>query len=267
MNTCRVINLPERDGVLNTLIDEYFLSHQDLDFVFLFTEWRPTVSIGNSQSVAADINLNAVKKYGLNLVRRRSGGQSVLVDEHYIVFSVIGKREYFPQDLTLLRRRFSEAIVSALCEMGVPAEYYQPDYVIVRNPAIQSLGNAAQIVRQRAVAVHGSVRYSLPEESLTRMVETLMVNRISLEPYREDVKKVLGSVSTFTDRGKENVKAVIREKLVKLYGFQNYRLNGLSCSEEDGIRDLLPHPVEDKPTYRSRGVCHLNLNGKCLIRV
>ena len=265
MPACRVIDLPKRDGVFNTLMDEYFLNKKDLDFVILFTHWRPTVSVGNSQSVAADINLNVLRKYSLDLVRRRSGGEGVLVDENYIVFSVIGRREYFPQDLTLLRKKFSEAIVSVLREMGVPAEYHVPDYVIIRNPAVQTLGNAAQIVKQHAVAIHGSVRYSLSEENLVRMVETLMINGVSLEPYREDVKKVLGCVSAFTDISKEEVEAAILQKLIELYGFRRSRPDCLSELEEKEIRDLKPNPIEDKPGYQSRGVCHLNLDGECLL--
>jgi lipoate-protein ligase A len=265
MKTCRVINLPTRDGTLNTVVDDYFLNKRDLDFVILFTHWRPTVSVGNSQSVAADINQNAVKRYSLDLVRRRSGGESVLLDENYIVFSVIGRREYFPQDLTLLRKKFSEAIVSVLREMGVPAEYHAPDYVIIRNSAVQTLGNAAQIVKQHAVAIHGSVRYSLSEENLVRMVETLMINGVSLEPYREDVKKVLGCVSAFTDISKEEVEAAILQKLIELYGFRRSRPDCLSELEEKEIRDLKPNPIEDKPGYQSRGVCHLNLDGECLL--
>jgi len=265
MPVCRVIDLPKRDGVFNTLIDEYFLSSKDLDFVILFTHWRPTVSVGNSQSVAADINLNAVRKYGLDLVRRRSGGESVLLDENYIVFSVIGRREYFPLDLTLLRRKFSEAIVSALREMGVPAEYHAPDYVIVRTPVIQTLGNAAQIVKQHAVAIHGSVRYSLSGENLAKIVGTLTINGFSLEPYREDVRKVLGCMSAFTDMSKEEVEAAILQNLLELYGFRHSRLDSLSASEEVEIRSLTPNPIEDKPGYQSRGLCHLNLDGECLL--
>jgi lipoate-protein ligase A len=265
MNTCRVIDLPRNDGLFNTVIDEYFLLQNELDFVILFTKWHPTVSVGNSQSVALDINLNAVKKYALNLARRRSGGQSVLVDEHYIVFSVIGKRQYFPQDLTLLRKQVSESVASVLRRFNVPAEYYEPDNIIIRNPKIQTLGNAAQIVKQHAVAVHGSVRYSLSEESLGKMVETLMINGVSLEPYREDIRKVLGCVSEFTETGKEEIKTAILQKLIELYGFRDYRSDTLSETEERGIRSLSPNPIADKPGYRSRGVCHLNLNGKCLI--
>jgi lipoate-protein ligase A len=267
MPTCRVIDLPKRDGVFNTLIDEYFLDQENLDFVILFTHWRPTVSVGNSQSVAADINLNAVKKYGLDLVRRRSGGESVLVDKEYIVFSVIGKRAYFPQDLTYLRRGISESVASALAKFGVPAEYHSPDNVIVRKPALQTLGNAAQIIRQHAVAMHGSVRYCLAEENLTKMVETLMMNGISLEPYREDVRRVLGCVSQFTGARKEEVKTAILQKLLDLFGFRQYHSDYLSEREEKEIRGLLSNPIEDRPGYRSRGVCNLNLNGKCLLPI
>jgi hypothetical protein len=97
------------------------------------------------------------------------------------------------------------------------------------------------------------------------MVETLMINGISLEPYREDVKRVLSCISKFTDTSKEDVKAAILQKLLELYGFRRYRYDCLSEGEDAAIRGLMPHPVEDKPTYRSHGVCHLNLNGKCLV--
>ena len=188
-----------------------------------------------------------------------------MLDEQYIVFSVIGKREYFPRDLTRMRREISESIASALQGFRVPAEYYAPDYVIVRNPAIQVLGNAAQIIRQHAVAMHGSVRYSLSEKNLTRMLETLMINGNFLVPHRDEVKKVLGYVIQFTNVGKDRVKNTILQRLIELYGFQRYQLDGLSETEEKEIRALKPIPLEDRPGFRSRGVCHLNLNGKCLI--
>jgi len=71
------------DGAWNMAVDEYlFWSIQERSHTFLrFYMWkRPTISLGYYQKIENVINRESCKKYGVDLVRRITGGKLVL---HY----------------------------------------------------------------------------------------------------------------------------------------------------------------------------------------
>src|SRR3989344_7533226 len=174
----RIIDTGEREGSFNTAIDVALLESVGNDGskpAIVMTEWKPTVSLGNSQSYFLDVDEKACKKHNVQVVRRRSGGQAVFLDENYFVFSVIAKPDMFPRDLTLLRKWFCNLVVELLHDYDIPAEFYRPDNVVIRNENnFKTIGNSGQVITNKSVVVHGSVRHSL--KNLDVMLDVLKVN-------------------------------------------------------------------------------------------
>ncbi|MHA1896524.1 MAG: lipoate--protein ligase family protein, partial [Promethearchaeota archaeon] len=90
----RVLPFMIADGPTNMAIDEAILIARTEDLVpntIRFYRWKPsTASIGSHQSLSDEINLEAAKKLGVDVVRRISGGGAVYHDlKNEITYSVI----------------------------------------------------------------------------------------------------------------------------------------------------------------------------------
>jgi lipoate-protein ligase A len=269
MAACRVFRLPKSSGAFNTVIDDYFL-HQVTnksikDFVILLTDWEPTVSVGNSQSVSLDVDADALRKHSVELVRRSSGGQSVLLDDGYVVFSAIGSRSNFPKDITKLREYHVKPAIDVLHGLGVPADFYPPDNIVISGEGLHTIGNAGQIITRDAVVVHGSIRYSLSEESLQRMVDILKINGHSLQQYKNDIRGVLRSIKEFSSASKADLQSGLVRKIAQRYGFNKWEEAELTKEQVDEIKGWPARSVEDRPSYGPRGVCNLYLKGRCVV--
>ncbi|KKI92990.1 octanoyltransferase [Bacillus sp. SA1-12] len=93
-----------------------------------FYGWNPaTLSIGYFQKVEKEINLDAVKKYGLGFVRRPTGGRGVLHDKE-LTYSVIVSEEHpdMPKTVTEAYRVISEGILEGFKNLGLDAYFAIP---------------------------------------------------------------------------------------------------------------------------------------------
>lgn len=97
--------------------------------VIRFYEWDPpTLSIGYFQKVQKEIDIDAVKNYGLGFVRRPTGGRAVL-HEHELTYSVIVSEEHerMPKTVTEAYRVISEGVLQGFRELGLNAYFSVPN--------------------------------------------------------------------------------------------------------------------------------------------
>src|SRR5690606_24297004 len=93
-----------------------------------FYGWNPpTLSIGYFQKVEREIDLDAVKKYGLGFVRRPTGGRGVLHDKE-LTYSVIVSEDHpeMPQTVTEAYRVISEGVLQGFRKLGLDAYFAIP---------------------------------------------------------------------------------------------------------------------------------------------
>jgi lipoyl(octanoyl) transferase len=115
----------------NMALDEALLkwhSEGKIPPTIRFYGWDPaTLSIGYFQKVEKEINLDAVKKYGLGFVRRPTGGRAVLHDKE-LTYSVIVSEEHpeMPQTVTEAYRVISEGILEGFKNLGLDAYFAIP---------------------------------------------------------------------------------------------------------------------------------------------
>lgn len=138
-------------------------------------EWnKPGVVIGSFQSVKNEVDLEAAEKYGMQVVRRISGGGAMFMEAGAVVTYSI----YVPSDL-VQGMSFADSyafldewVITALKGLGVDA-FYQPLNDITS--AKGKIGGAAQKrLGVGAVLHHATMSYDMDGE---KMVEVLRIGR------------------------------------------------------------------------------------------
>ncbi|TCP21922.1 lipoate-protein ligase A [Scopulibacillus darangshiensis] len=97
--------------------------------VLRFYGWNPPgLSVGYFQKVHGKIDLDAVKRYGFNLVRRQTGGRAVLHDNE-LTYSVIVNEDHdkMPKSVTEAYRVISKGLLNGFKELGIEADFAVPE--------------------------------------------------------------------------------------------------------------------------------------------
>ena len=267
----RVIELGRREGSFNTAVERVLfesVAEGTSKPVLLFTEWKPTVSLGNSQSYVLDVDHDACKKHDVEVIRRRSGGQAVYLDEGYVVFSAIAPPSVFGSNLTKIRNAFCDIMVETLQQMKVPAEFYPPSNVVINERTYRTLGNSGQILHPEKPAVlQGSIRHRMI--NLDTMLDVLKVNNHKLNSYAREIYPLLADVDTYNGKKKkEDVQyALLHKFLEKTFDGREGMLTHkeLGKVQRYQTKEQSPEWVRGKSKYPSRGVCYFFLNGKNLV--
>lgn len=132
MITWRWIRSGANSPAMNMAVDEAILTlHGEgrTPPTLRFYTWEPpTLSIGYFQKVHKEIDLDAVKRYGLGFVRRPTGGRAVL-HEHELTYSVIVSEEHpnMPRSVTDAYRVISEGVLQGFRELGLHAYFAVPE--------------------------------------------------------------------------------------------------------------------------------------------
>ncbi|MBI2507524.1 lipoate--protein ligase family protein [Candidatus Woesearchaeota archaeon] len=273
LNEWRLIDLEKENGLFNTNLDQAIKEEIELGNsgpTILFTEWEPTVSIGRSESLSKDVNLEACTSHNVGVVRRLSGGNSVYLDDGYLVFSIIAPMNTFydRMDKTGLCRDICDAVVSALRKLNIPAEFHKPDNVIVRNgKGVQTIGNSGQRIGEIFYA-HGSIRYEL--KNFDVFLDVLKVNGYPIHRYHEEIRSVLGEVISFNSKiNKEDIKKELALSFSERYGIK-LRKKDLTDREIErveliGKEQERDYWLRDEETYKTKGICYLFLDGTNLV--
>lgn len=108
------------DPRLNLALEEYALRafREDETYVLFYVN-DPAIIIGRNQHTIGGIDPGVVSRRGIRLVRRVSGGGAVYHDAGNLNFSVITR--YAPEHFNQYER-FTQPIVTALNQLGIPAE-------------------------------------------------------------------------------------------------------------------------------------------------
>ncbi len=141
------------DPAFNLALEELLAAEYRHEFFML---WRnsPAIIVGRNQNTAAEINPAAVRKLGVAVVRRITGGGAVYHDLGNINYTIAreGRR--------LGGNSFAEcaaAVVAALRKMGVPAEFSGRNDILVAGRKVS--GSARSVLRDRTL-FHGTMLFN-----------------------------------------------------------------------------------------------------------
>ena len=177
--------------------------------------WNPSaVSIGYFQSIEKEVNLPACKEYGVDVIRRITGGGAVYHDYNgEVTYSLVAPESdpKMPRDILESYQLICGAIVNGLKHIGVDSEFKPVNDIAAGGKKIS--GNA-QTRRHGVVLQHGTV---LVDSDIQRMFQVLRVSdaKISdkmikaVEERVTNIRRHLGKPISFDE---------IRDALVK--GFE-----------------------------------------------
>lgn len=181
METWRLIPLQTYDAFMNMAIDEALLISRSEHFVpntIRFYQWKPSaVSIGKNQDPQKVVYMEALQKFGVDLVRRNSGGGAVYHDQQgEITYSVTAQARDLSRTADTVGAYVAvySAITDALRLLGVTADFNPGDSKNCPNLAVRGrkISGSAQTLRRNIIQQHGTLLLSV---DLSRMFQLLRV--------------------------------------------------------------------------------------------
>lgn len=148
--------------------------------------WRPAaVSLGRAQT-EADVDLEAARAWGLDVVRRATGGGAILHNEREVTYAVVLPLDHLglPRDIAGSFSFLSAGVVRGLQALGLPAHVESvPDntretlcYVRKQGTNVmvngRKISGGAQRRSDKAVLQHGTVIVERDEARMARLFGT-----------------------------------------------------------------------------------------------
>lgn len=187
--TYRYITSPSTDPRWNLALEEYVFDSLPRDkSYFMLWQNHNTIVVGKYQNTAAEINGKVVRDEGITVVRRLSGGGAVYHDLGNLNFTFITDA---PDAAKIDFRRFCEAVVDALADLGVMAEINGRNDITIEGKKFS--GNS-QYLREGRVMHHGTLMF---RSDLTVLSRALAVDREKLSA--KGIPSVVSRVTNIGD--------------------------------------------------------------------
>jgi lipoate-protein ligase A len=132
----------------------------------MYVRDRPTVSLGYFEKVEAAVDMMALLKEDIFLVRRMSGGSTIFTDQGQLIFSLTIDQGALPKPAEAYALTCS-VLVNALKALGLETEHKLPNDVIFEG---KKISGSAQTRKLGMIMVHGTV---LVDTDLDRMMRVL----------------------------------------------------------------------------------------------
>lgn len=201
--------------------------------------WRPeAVSLGNSQTEAV-IDLDAVREYGLDVIKRGTGGGGILHGATEVTYAVIVPIDFepMPRDLPGSFAFLGDGVLRSLRALGLDAQIdSQPDrtrdalcYVRQQGTNIvvggKKISGGAQRRTRTAVLQHGTVIVERDELRCARV-------------FRTDTDTITSRVTSLRAEGKDPTRQAVIDALVAGY---SRTFGELSPTTWESLEPV-PHP-------------------------
>ena len=180
MNNWRLLKLETHNAYTNMAIDESILTAKTKNLVpntIRFYRWNPSaVSIGKFQNVENEVHLGNCRKYGVDVVRRITGGGAVYHDaEGEITYSVVAnKKDLKTENINDVYIKFYDGIAEALKILGIEADFNEGNAKTCPNLTVKGkkVSGSAQSHKKGIVLQHGTL---LIDVNLQKMFTILRV--------------------------------------------------------------------------------------------
>lgn len=174
MNNWRLLKLETHDAYTNMAIDEAILTARTRNLApntIRFYRWNPSaVSIGKFQNIENEVQLDKCKKYGVDVVRRITGGGTVYHDtEGEITYSVVAnKKDLKAENINAVYAKFYDGIAEALKILGINADFNEGNAKTCPNLTVNSkkISGSAQSHKKGVVLQHGTLLVDVDLEEM-----------------------------------------------------------------------------------------------------
>lgn len=180
MNSWQLLKLETYNAFMNMAIDEAILRARIENLVpntLRFYCWKPSaVSIGRFQNIGNDVHLSNCKKYGVDVVRRITGGGTVYHDaEGEITYSVVAsKKDLKAEDITTVYAKIYTGLTEAVKILGINVDFTEGNTKTCPNLMVngKKISGSAQSHKRGVVLQHGTL---LVDVDLKKMFTFLRV--------------------------------------------------------------------------------------------
>jgi len=185
LDVWRLLPFGARSAAWNMAVDEAVLQAciaKKVPNTLRFYCWMPSaVSIGRHENVDDKVYLSTAKRFGVDVVRRCSGGGSVYHDcEGEVTYSVVAKSSDLGGngDVVSVYFKVYEAIADALRLLGVSADFSSGDAKNCPNLTVRGkkISGSSQTLSRGYVLQHGTLLQSV---NLDKMFQLLKLNDLS----------------------------------------------------------------------------------------
>jgi len=142
------------DPYFNLSLEEYLFWLNDNNTYFWLWQNNSTVVIGKNQNAFHEVDHDFMKKNGITLSRRMTGGGAVYHDTGNLNFSFIAPSNN-KKDYDFLQ--FSNQIVKALSALGIKAQYSGRNDLLIDG---NKFSGSAQFVGESKILHHGTILFS-----------------------------------------------------------------------------------------------------------
>lgn len=213
------------DPMINLALEEYVLQNLGLEDSFLlFYINEPSIIIGKNQNTIEEINTDYVEENNIKVVRRLSGGGAVYHDLGNLNYSFITKDD---GDSFHNFAKFTEPVVKALNELGVPAVLEGRNDILVEGRKIS--GNAQFATKGRMFS-HGTLMF---DSEIEHVVAALNVNKEKIES--KGIKSIRSRVA--------NISEYLKEEMT-MEQFKEHILR--SIFNVDDVKDVPKHELTEE---------------------
>jgi lipoate-protein ligase A len=180
METWRLLNLKTNNAFMNMAVDEAILMARVRNIVpntFRLFCWKPSaVSIGRFQKIENEVHLENCKAYGVDIVRRISGGGAVYHDSKgEITYSVVAsKANLEAKDIGEVYLKIYGGLAEALKILGINADFNEGNAKTCPNMTVKGrkISGSAQHHKGVCFLQHGTL---LLDADLEKMFKFLKV--------------------------------------------------------------------------------------------
>ncbi len=163
-----------------------------------FYYWEPSaITIGYFQSLEEEIDLDKCKSYGVDYVRRITGGGAVF-HEHELTYSIVVSESHgeIPKNIMDSYGRICGAIIKGLKNFGIDSIYHPINDILSNGKKIS--GNA-QTRKYKTVLQHGTIILDVDVEKMFSLLR--VPNEKIKDKLISDVKQRVTSVKHILGRG------------------------------------------------------------------
>jgi len=130
----------------------------------------PTVVVGSSSRLAEEVNLETCQKLGVPVLRRPSGGATVVLGPGCIMWTVV-RPHAEPPPIEAIHSAMLDPLAAALTAAGRPVSRQGTSDLTVEVPeGVRKVSGNALRVRRRAVLYHGTLLDDFPLDLIGRLL-------------------------------------------------------------------------------------------------
>jgi len=184
MEMWRLLDIEYRDPYKNMAVDEALLIAVERNIAPNTVRfWRNpnTVVIGRSQSLEAEVNLEACEKHGTFIVRRFTGGGAVYQDRGNLNWTIVSRRDHplaKVKGILGVFEIFSHPVLEGIRALGIGAKFKPPNSIFVDDKKISGM---AAYVKRESILSHGTLLINTDLNMLTAVLKPVKTKVTTLQ--------------------------------------------------------------------------------------